>query len=67
MQNYQPLERKLVALTKDYLPRLTYPVRTGVHPDAAFALAQILDYARTFKDAEFGASDHRTRQRILPE
>ncbi len=52
VQNYQPLERKLVALTKDYLPRLTYPVRTGVHPDAAFALAQILDYARTVKDAE---------------
>jgi hypothetical protein len=46
-RNFEPLERKLVALTEDYLPRLTYPVRTGVHPDTAFALAQILDYART--------------------
>lgn len=51
-QNLQPLENKLVALTKDYLRRLTYPIRTGVHPDTAFALAQILDYARTVKDAE---------------
>ncbi|MEO8353367.1 MAG: DUF2891 domain-containing protein [Chthoniobacteraceae bacterium] len=42
----RPLEEKLVALAKDYLPRLTYPIRTGVHPDTAFALAQMLDYAR---------------------
>jgi hypothetical protein len=41
-----PLENKLVRLISNYLPRLTYPVRTGVHPDTAFALAQILDYAR---------------------
>ncbi len=45
-QNFSPLEQKLVALTEDYLARLTYPIRTGVHPDTAFALAQILDYAR---------------------
>lgn len=53
--NLAPLENKLVALTKDYLPRLTYPVRTGVHPDTAFALGQILDYARTVQDAELAA------------
>ena len=45
-RNLAPLEHKLVGLTEDYLPRLTYPIRTGVHPDTAFALAQILDYAR---------------------
>ncbi|HUC84364.1 MAG TPA: DUF2891 domain-containing protein [Candidatus Acidoferrales bacterium] len=49
-RNFAPLERKLVALTEDYLPRLTYPIRTGVHPDTAFALAQILDYARVAGD-----------------
>lgn len=49
-ENLNPLERKLVTLTRDYLPRLTYPVRTGVHPDTAFALGQILDYARTVGD-----------------
>ncbi len=46
-----PLERRLVTLTKEYLPRLTHPVRTGVHPDTAFALGQILDYARVAGDA----------------
>jgi hypothetical protein len=50
-----PLEKKLVALTHDYLPRLTYPIRTGVHPDTAFALGQIHDYARSVQDAELTA------------
>lgn len=44
--NFAPLEQKLVGATLAYLPKLTYPVRTGVHPDTGFALAQILDYAR---------------------
>jgi hypothetical protein len=46
-ENLVPLERTLVAMTKDFLPKLTYPQRTGVHPDTGFALGQILDYART--------------------
>ena len=46
----KPLETKMVELAKDYLPRLTYPVRTGVHPDPAFAPGQILDYARIVSD-----------------
>lgn len=51
-KNIAPLEKKLVELTKDFLPRLTYPVRTGVHPDTAFALGQIIDYARAVGDAD---------------
>ncbi|MFN9983978.1 MAG: DUF2891 domain-containing protein [Pirellula sp.] len=43
--NLLPLEEKIVALTVGYLPRLTKPIRTGVHPDTAFALGQILDYS----------------------
>ena len=50
-KNLAPLERCLVALTRDFLPRLRYPVRTGLHPDTAFALGQILDYARIVGDA----------------
>jgi hypothetical protein len=50
--NFSPLEHRLVVLTKLYLPRLDYPIRTGVHPDTAFALGQILDYARTVNDQE---------------
>ena len=41
-----PLEQRIVALTLDYLPRLDWPVRTGVHPNTAFALGQALDFAR---------------------
>jgi len=50
--NLKPLEQKIVALTKDYLPRLTYPIRSGVHPDTAFALGQVLDYSRAVGDTE---------------
>lgn len=44
--NFAPLENKIVSLATAYLPKLDWPIRTGVHPDSAFALAQILDYAR---------------------
>lgn len=53
--NLRPLEQRIVQLTRDYLPRLTYPIRTGVHPDTAFALGQILDYARAVDDAQLEA------------
>lgn len=55
-KNIAPLEKKLVALTKEFLPKLTYPVRTGTHPDTAFALGQIIDYARAVGDAELEKS-----------
>lgn len=42
----KPLENAVVAHLQDYLPKLTLPVRSGVHPNTAFALAQGLDYAR---------------------
>jgi hypothetical protein len=50
--NLRPLEERLVGLTKGYLPRLEYPIRSGVHPDTAFALGQILDYSRVIQDRE---------------
>ena len=30
----------------DFLPKQTYPIRRGVHPNTAFGLAFALDYAR---------------------
>lgn len=45
-ENLKPLEAILVQRVMDYLPKLTYPIRTGVHPDSAFALGQTLDYAK---------------------
>jgi hypothetical protein len=42
-----PLADAVVGRLLDYLPKLTRPVRTGVHPNTAFALGEALDYART--------------------
>lgn len=44
--NLAPLEMVIVERLEGYLPKLDWPIRTGVHPNTAFALAQALDYAR---------------------
>jgi Protein of unknown function (DUF2891) len=49
----EPLEKAIVARYQDYLPKLTRPVRTGVHPNTAFALAEALDYARATGKGDF--------------
>lgn len=41
-----PLAGLIAELFLGFLPRLTYPVRSGVHSNTAFALAFALDYAR---------------------
>ncbi len=46
----KPLEKKIVERYLNFLPKLTYPIRTGVHPNTAFALAFGLDYARAVKN-----------------
>ncbi len=51
-ENMRPLENVLLQRIDDYLPKLDWPIRTGVHPDTGFALGQILDYARTTGNAE---------------
>ncbi len=48
-----PLEAKIVALAKAYLPKLDWPVRCGFHPESSFALGQFHDYAHEVGDAEF--------------
>lgn len=52
-QNLQPLTSKIVELWKDYLPKQSYPNRTGVHPNTAFGLDFALDWARFKKDSDF--------------
>ncbi len=49
-KNLKPLEQKMVERYMNFLPKLTYPIRTGVHPNTAFALSFGLDYARTVKN-----------------
>jgi hypothetical protein len=45
-KNVQPLADTIVARYLAFLPKQTYPIRTGVHPNTAFGLAFALDYAR---------------------
>ena len=42
----RPLETVIVQYSMDYLPKLSFPIRTGIHPDTGFALSLELDYAR---------------------
>ncbi len=51
-RNLVPLEARILELTKEYLPRLSWPLRMGEHPNTAWALSEFLDYARTKGDAE---------------
>jgi hypothetical protein len=45
-RNLQPLADALAQKYLVFLPKQTYPIRTGVHPNTAFGLAFALDYAR---------------------
>jgi hypothetical protein len=45
-RNLKPLEETVVARYLSFIPKQTYPIRTGVHPNTAFGLAFGLDYAR---------------------
>ncbi|HEU0037153.1 MAG TPA: DUF2891 domain-containing protein [Kofleriaceae bacterium] len=51
----QPLVDTIVARYLAFLPKQTYPVRTGVHANTAFGLALALDHARTVKHAALEA------------
>lgn len=52
--NLRPLVDAMAARYIEFLPKQTYPIRTGVHPNTAFGLAFGLDYARSVgnKDLE---------------
>lgn len=43
----QPLTQRIVTLWEEYLPKQTYPNRTGVHPNSAFGLSFAIDWAQT--------------------
>ena len=51
--NLQPLEQAAVERLRDWLPKLSHPVRIGEHDQTAFALGLILDYARATGDTRF--------------
>ena len=45
-----PLERESARRIADWLPKLTYPIRTGEHSQTAFAFGLVLDWARVAGD-----------------
>src|ERR1700754_53860 len=54
-RNMKPLTDVVVARYRNFLPKQTYPIRTGVHPNTAFGLAFALDYARATSDKKLEA------------
>lgn len=54
-QNLRPLTQQMLRLWTAFLPKQTYPNRTGVHPNTAFGLVFALDYARTVGNTAFEA------------
>ena len=49
----QPLCDSVISFWTRYLPKQTYPNRSGVHPNTAFGLVFALDYARTSHNIAF--------------
>lgn len=49
----QPLTHKIVELWMGFLPKQTYPNRTGVHPNTAFGLVFALDWAKALGNTQF--------------
>ena len=58
-RNLKPLADTLIASYIAFLPKQTYPIRSGVHPNTAFGLTFALDYAR--------AVDHKQLREVLEE
>ena len=61
-EHLKPLADTLSESYRKFLPKQTYPIRTGVHPNTAFGLAFALDYAKTIGDRELESLlDERSR------
>ncbi len=52
-QALQPLTAAITQLWTEFLPKQTYPNRTGVHPNTAFGQVFALDWARTLHNKKF--------------
>lgn len=51
--NLRLLQKAVLERLEDWLPKLSYPVRSGVHSQTAFALGLMLDYSRATGDIRF--------------
>jgi hypothetical protein len=48
----KPLEQAAAARIKDWLPKLSHPIRIGEHDQTAFSFGLILDWAHMMKDQQ---------------
>ncbi len=51
----EPLAREAADRFKEWLPKLSHPIRTGEHSQTAFAMGLVLDWARCLGDKEMAA------------
>lgn len=52
-ETLRPLEEAIVAKTRAWLPKLSYPIRLGTHNQTAFAFGLMIDYARIVGNEAF--------------
>lgn len=52
-QNLQPLEQEIKTKLKQWIPKLTHPIRNGTHSQTAFSFGLMLDYAEQVGDLNF--------------
>ncbi|NIR46760.1 MAG: DUF2891 family protein, partial [Gemmatimonadetes bacterium] len=52
VETLEPLERAAAARLRDWIPKLTHPIRIGEHSQTAFAFGLIADWARIAGDRE---------------
>lgn len=60
----QPFCDTVIKIWMKYLPKQTYPNRTGVHPNTALGLVFALDYARTAGNKSFEAAITRSAKQL---
>ena len=51
-KNIAPLANLIAGKTRNFLPKLNYPIRVGTHTNTAFAMTMIYDYAVAYGDEE---------------
>lgn len=68
LETLEPLEQLIVEQMMAFLPKLAYPVRTGIHGQTAFSFGLMLDYARTAQRKKFASLlESKTREFFLED
>jgi hypothetical protein len=68
VETLEPLERQATASLKQWLPKLSHPIREGEHHQTAFAFSLILDWTRVAADREMAELlDERVRTLYLKD